>query len=157
MREQRRKESLDGYLGTLQELCRTVSSCRDWPEIGLPFRAEPDEIGVRQLRCLENGREGSGTGLLGLEGRPGGVVDEAEAAAMRREPNIRVIDAQVQAEFGARGEHAIRLVGALGDQVLDEDAGVGIGRGKLSTQDRLRLAKSAALMPAISPWHAASS
>ena len=46
---------------------------------------------------------------------------------MRREAAIGVVDAQVQAELGARGEHAIGLVGALGDEVVDEDAGVAFG------------------------------
>jgi hypothetical protein len=46
---------------------------------------------------------------------------------MGSEAAVGVVDAQVQAELGARGEHAVRLVGALGDEVVDEDAGVAFG------------------------------
>ncbi len=46
---------------------------------------------------------------------------------MRSETAVGVVDAQVEAELGSRGEHAIRLVGALGDQVINEDRGVGLG------------------------------
>ena len=84
-------------------------------------RADVDLRGGEQLL------EGGGAGLLGLVLGPGGVVDEAEAAAVRGEAAVRVVDAQVQAELGARGEHAVGLVGALGDEVVDEDAGVGLG------------------------------
>ena len=58
---------------------------------------------------------------------PGFIVDEAEAAAVGSEAAVGVIDAQVEAELRARGEHAIGLVGALGDEVVDEDAGVAFG------------------------------
>ena len=66
-------------------------------------------------------------GLLGFEGGEGCVVDEAEGAAVRREADVGVVDAEVEAELGARGEHAVGLVGALADEVVDEDAGVGFG------------------------------
>ena len=73
---------------------------------------------------------------------------------MRREAAVGVVDAQVEAVLGARGEHAIGLVGALGDQVVDEDTGVAwcdhVNGGS-------PLSQSAALMPAMMPWHAASS
>ena len=46
---------------------------------------------------------------------------------MRRETPVSVIDAQMQPELGARREHAVRLVGPLGDQVVDQDAGVALG------------------------------
>src|SRR6185437_14108871 len=111
----------------LEKLRRTVALDWDWPEFGRPRRAQGCHIGVRQLRCLKKGCEGRRASLFGLEGSPGGVVDEAEAAAMRRETDVGVVDAQVQAELGARGEHAVRLVGALGDEVVDEDAGVALG------------------------------
>src|SRR3990172_10431880 len=40
---------------------------------------------------------------------------------------VGVVDAQVQAKLGARGEHAVRLVGTLGYQVVNQDADVGLG------------------------------
>src|ERR1700758_1886769 len=46
---------------------------------------------------------------------------------MRGESAVRVVNAQVQAELRTRGEHAIGLVGALGDEVVDENARVALG------------------------------
>ena len=62
-----------------------------------------------------------------MEGGVGLVVDEAEGAAVRGEAGVGVVDAEVEAELGAGGEHAVGLVGAFGDEVVDEDAGVGFG------------------------------
>ena len=76
---------------------------------------------------FEQGGEGGGAGLLGPEGGPGGVVDEAQAPAVRGEAGVGVVDAEVEAELGTRGEHAVGLVGAFADEVVDEDAGVGFG------------------------------
>ena len=81
---------------------------------------------------------------------------------MRGEAGVGVVDTEVKAELGAGGEHAVGLVGAFADEVVDEDAGVGFGavegeRGRgQGIGDRER-AKRAALMPAIRPWQAASS
>ena len=59
---------------------------------------------------------------------------------MRGEPAVGVVDAQVQAKFRARSEHAVRLVGALGDEVVDEDAGVAFaavhGEGRLAFEPK---------------------
>ena len=63
--------------------------------------------------------------LLGLEVLPGFVADEADAAAMRGEAAVGVVDAQVKAELGAGGEHAVGLAGSLADEIVDEDGGVG--------------------------------
>ncbi len=75
----------------------------------------------------EQARERGHARLLLLVFGPGLVVDEAEAAAVRSEAAVGVVDAQVQAELGARGEHAVGLVGALRNEVVDEDAGVAFG------------------------------
>ena len=85
------------------------------------------EVGVGDAGGFEQRVKAASAGLLGFEGGPGGVVDEAERAAVRGEAGVGVVDAEVQAELGARGEHAVGLVGALGDEVVDEDAGVGFG------------------------------
>ena len=45
---------------------------------------------------------------------------------MGSEAAVGVVDAQVQAELGARGEHAVRLVGSLADEIVDEDRRVGL-------------------------------
>ncbi len=63
--------------------------------------------------------------LLGLKIAPCLIADEADAAAMGSEAAVRVVDAEVKAELGARGEHAVRLAGSLADEIVDENAGVG--------------------------------
>ncbi len=85
------------------------------------------EVGVGEAGGFEEELEGGGAGLLGFEGGEGAVVDEAEAAAVGGEAGVGVVDAEVEAELGARGEHAVGLVGAFADEVVDEDAGVGFG------------------------------
>ena len=63
--------------------------------------------------------------LLGLEVVPGIVGDEADAASVGGEAAVGVVDAEVEAELGAGGEHAVGLAGSLADEVVDEDGGVG--------------------------------
>ena len=77
------------------------------------------------------------TALLFLKIIPGFVGDQAYSAAVRRQAAIGVVDAQVEAEFGSRGEHPIRFVGALRDQVVDQDGGVSFGA--VQNQRRLLL------------------
>ncbi len=74
--------------------------------------------------------------LLGLEIGPGGIGYQADAAAVGSQAAVGVVDPQMQAELGARGKHAVRLVGALADQVIDQDRGVGLGA--IEDQRRLR-------------------
>ena len=100
--------------------------------------------------------ERGGARLFGFVLGPCGVIDQPEPASMRSQALVGVVDAQVQAELRARGEHAVRLVGALGDQVVDQDAGVGLGAVERE-RGLSPLTASAALMPAIRPWQAASS
>ncbi len=56
---------------------------------------------------------------------------------MRREPAVGVVDAQVQAELCARGKHAVGFVCALGDEIVDQDRGIGFGA--VENQRRLGL------------------
>src|ERR1700722_12996033 len=65
--------------------------------------------------------------LLCLEISPGGVGNQADSAAVRGQAAVGVVDPEVEAKLGARGEHAIGFVGALGDQIIDENRGVGFG------------------------------
>ena len=44
---------------------------------------------------------------------------------MRRQPPVRVVNPQMQAKLGARGEHAVGLVCAFRDQVINQYGGVG--------------------------------
>ena len=46
--------------------------------------------------------EGRGAGLAGFVGGPGCVVDEAEGSAVGSEAEVGIIDAEVEAELGAR-------------------------------------------------------
>ena len=64
-------------------------------------------------RCFEQSCQGFHALLLGEVVVPCGIGDEADAASVRRESAVGVVDAQVQAELGARGEHPVGLVGAL--------------------------------------------
>ena len=61
---------------------------------------------------------------LRCESCPVGIVDQTDAPAQRRQPAVGVVVAQQQAILGPAGEHAIRLIDALGHQVVDEDADV---------------------------------
>src|SRR2546428_79673 len=60
----------------------------------------------------------------------------------RRRPSVvggwavGIVNAQVQAKFGARGEHAVRLIRPLADEVVNQDADVGLG----AVQHQRRLA-----------------
>ena len=71
--------------------------------------------------------EGRSARLLGFVGSPCCIVDEAKAAPVWSEPPVGVVNAQVQAKLRARGEHAVWFIGPLGDEVVDEDSGVGLG------------------------------
>ena len=119
----------------------TSGRLRSWaqvrPEVaGRSARpAATERLGVT-LPVVRRRLESGHAGLLLLVVSPGFVVDEAEAAAVGGEAAVGVVDAQVQAELGARGEHAVGLVGSLGDEVVDEDAGVALaavhGEGRLA-------------------------
>src|SRR5205823_2494565 len=65
--------------------------------------------------------------LFSLKIRPGCIADESNPAAMRGKALIGVIDAQMQSELGTRGEHAVGLVGALADEIVYQNGGVGLG------------------------------
>src|SRR3546814_12091322 len=58
------------------------------------------------------------------KGRPPGRIDNAQLAADLGQPQVGVVLAQLQAVFSARGEHAIRLQGAMADQVIDQHADI---------------------------------
>src|SRR5438093_10074603 len=65
--------------------------------------------------------------LLARKYTPPLIGYQTSPAAGGGETGIGVIDAQVQPKFGARGEHAVGLVRALGDQVVNQDSGVAFG------------------------------
>src|SRR5690606_41687631 len=58
--------------------------------------------------------------------RPARIVDQAKAAPDRRKAQVGIVLAQLQAVFGAAGEHPVRLGGAVGDQVVDQHTEVGL-------------------------------
>src|ERR1700677_3985809 len=99
------EEWLDGDLRALEELSpRDASCCGELAESGALEFFRIDFAGG------EKAFKGEHTGLLLLILGPGCVVDEAEAAAVWSEAAVGVVDAQVEAELSARGEHAVRLV-----------------------------------------------
>ena len=54
------------------------------------------------------------------------VADRPGGAGQGRQPAVGVVNAQVEAEFGPRREHSVGFVGPLGDQVVDQDADIGV-------------------------------
>ena len=76
---------------------------------------------------LDERPDGPLRGLDALEARPLVVTDDPGGAADGREAAVRVVDTQMQPELGPRGEHAVRLVGTLGHEVIDQDADVSVG------------------------------
>ena len=63
---------------------------------------------------------------LAAERLPARVVDQAQRAAVFGQPQVGVVLAQLQPELGPAGEHAVGLGHALGDQVVDQHAEVGL-------------------------------
>ena len=63
---------------------------------------------------------------LFLKQAPTFVVDEAELATDRRQSQVGIVLAQQQPVLRAAREHPIRLARAAGDEIIDEDADVGV-------------------------------
>ena len=55
------------------------------------------------------------------------LVEQTNIEARRTEPGIGVVLPQQQAVLGPRGEEPVGLLGAAGDQIIDEDPDVGLG------------------------------
>ena len=62
---------------------------------------------------------------LACEAFPARVVDQLQCAAGFGQAQIGVVFAQLQPVFGAAGEHAVGLAGAVRDQVVDHHADIG--------------------------------
>ena len=56
---------------------------------------------------------------------PACVIDQSELPPFWREPLIGIVLTQEYAVLGAAGEHPVGLIGAFGDQVIDEYADIG--------------------------------
>src|SRR6266849_10852124 len=91
----------------------------------------------RKLRLLQQLSDQLQSFLLSNVVAPSLIADQSHAPAMRREALVGVINAQMQAKLGARGKHAVRLVGSLADQVVNQDGGVSLGA--VENQRRLAL------------------
>ena len=61
--------------------------------------------------------------------------DESVGFGVMLEPELCAAVGEQQAVFGTAGEHAVRLVGALGDEIVDEDADVAL----VASDDQRRL------------------
>ncbi len=88
---------------------------------------------VRGTRCGGAGVvvEGGDVGLQALEGALAFWADAAPGEAERGEAELSVVGAEQQAVFGAAGEHAVGLGDPLRDQVVDEDADIGLVAGEV--------------------------
>jgi hypothetical protein len=101
---------------------------------GLPRQLDPERRGdfVAQRVVGRGPDRGQARALafdrlaLGLEAGEARVVDQAELAADAGQAQVGVVLAQLQPVLGARGEHAVGLAGALGDQIVDQHPGVGL-------------------------------
>ena len=76
---------------------------------------------------LEGWRRGSSIrASAGLEPLPAPVVDQADPPAQLGQAEVGVVVPEQQPVLGAAGEHPVRLVDPAGDQVVDQDADVGL-------------------------------
>ena len=102
-------------------------------------------------------RDFARTGLVARsKSLPSLIVHQTDLATTRRQPEIRVVDAQQQPMLGARREHPVRLETAFRDQVVDQNADVRLVPPQLEAGSPLQ-PRRAALMPATRPCAAASS
>jgi len=62
--------------------------------------------------------------LLGEEVGPGMIVNQSDAAAMRGEASVGIVNTQVQAELSTRGEHPVWFVRAFRNEIVDQDGRV---------------------------------
>ena len=62
---------------------------------------------------------------LAVEGLPARIVDHAQGSPGLGQAHVGIVLAQLQAVFGAAGEHAVGLGDAARDQVVDQHAEVG--------------------------------
>ena len=68
-----------------------------------------------------------GDGFASLAERgPAGIIHQAQFPTNFRQAQVGVVLAQLQPVFGARGKHAIRLLRAVADQVVDQHADIGL-------------------------------
>ena len=65
-------------------------------------------------------------GILGLHPGHPLLGHQPQAAAHRAEAGVRVVLAQQQPVLAAAGHHAVGLVRALGDQIVDERADIAL-------------------------------
>jgi hypothetical protein len=80
---------------------------------------------------------------------------EADGGGARGEAEVGVVLAEEQAVFGAAGEHAVGFGAALGDEVVDHHAEVGL----VAAEDEFRFSQhlEGGVGPGERPWPAASS
>src|SRR5262245_58129394 len=65
--------------------------------------------------------------LLYIEDAPTLFAYKTDVVSQGRQSFVSIIDPQMQPELGARGEHPVRLVRPLADQIIDQDSGVALG------------------------------
>ena len=63
--------------------------------------------------------------------RPAIILHESNLPSDVGQSFIGIINSQVQPKLGTGGEHAVRLIGALADQIVDQNPGIAIGAWQL--------------------------
>ena len=61
-----------------------------------------------------------------LEGAPGGLIQRTDPAAEFHEPEIRVVVAEQEPVLGPAGEHPVGLGRSLGDEIVYQNADIGL-------------------------------
>ena len=68
-------------------------------------------------------------GFFGAKFFVSGIADEPQFLTGGGQAQIRIVLAQQQAVLASGGHHTVGLLGALGDQIVNEGANVGGGTG----------------------------
>ncbi|SPQ22372.1 7393466b-ccd2-4a43-a0a5-5beb1b3a10ff [Thermothielavioides terrestris] len=87
-------------------------------------------LGRGQQRVAQQAAQVGGAAGVVAEARPARVRHDPPGAGARGQPHVGVVRPGAEAELGAGREHAVGLRDALGDEVVDHDADVGVRAGE---------------------------
>ena len=109
-----------------EAMIASVPGLEDAEMIRPGYAIEYDAIDPRELDHRLEVKKVEGLFLFPLITNPALLPHETQSPAQRRQSFIRVINPQMQPILSPGCEHPVGLVGALGDQIVDEDPGVGL-------------------------------
>ena len=135
------------------------SSSKARAPLAVLVEREPVPLGLvrrQRQRSAQAPAPASSAAILASNAAGRAAPDAAERDALAGQPLVGIVGAQRQPVLGARGEHAIGLGDAAGDQVVDHHAEIAFGAVEHDRARRRRRAR-AALSPATRPCAAASS